>query len=63
VPARVAATLALYDELRAAGLTKTGLARRLGIPDTEARRLLDLDHPPRWTASNACSRASTSSSW
>jgi len=47
VPARVAAKLALYDEVRAAGLTKIGLARRLGIPDTEARRLLDLDHPTK----------------
>ena len=47
VPARVAAKLALYEEVRAAGLTKTGLARRLGIPDTEARRLLDLDHPTK----------------
>jgi antitoxin HicB len=47
VPARVAAKLALHEEVRAAGLTKTGLARRLGIPDTEARRLLDLDHPTK----------------
>ena len=47
VPARVAAKLALDEEVRAAGLTKTGLARRLGVPDTEARRLLDLDHPTK----------------
>ena len=39
------AKFALYELVRAAGRTKTGLARRLGIPDTEARRLLDLDHP------------------
>ena len=29
------------------GLTKTGLARRLAVPDTEARRLLDLDYPTK----------------
>ncbi|MEO1089009.1 MAG: type II toxin-antitoxin system HicB family antitoxin [Pseudomonadota bacterium] len=47
VPARVAAKLALYEEVRAACLTKTALARRLGITDTEAHRLLDLDHPTK----------------
>ncbi len=47
VPVRVAAKLALYEEVRSAGLTKMALARRLAIPDTEARRLLDLDHPTK----------------
>ncbi|TVQ36400.1 MAG: type II toxin-antitoxin system HicB family antitoxin [Geminicoccaceae bacterium] len=47
VPARVAAKLALYEACRAEGLTKTALARRLAIPETEARRLLDLDHPTK----------------
>jgi len=36
---------ALRGDGRAAGLTKTGFARRLAVPDTQARRLLDLDHP------------------
>ena len=35
MPARVAGEVALYEEMRAAGVTKTALARRL----------LDLDHP------------------
>jgi antitoxin HicB len=34
-------------QLAAVRATETGLDRRLWIPDTEARRLLDLDHPTK----------------
>ena len=42
--ARIAAKTALYQAFRAAGITKTELARRLGVDQREARRLLDPRH-------------------
>ncbi len=42
--ARIAAKTALYQAFRAAGITKTELARRLGVDPREARRLLDPRH-------------------
>ena len=42
--ARIAAKTALYQAFRAAGSTKTELARRLGADPREARRLLDPRH-------------------
>ena len=44
LPPLVAAKLALYEALRAAGVTRTELARRLGLQENAVRRLLDLDH-------------------
>ncbi len=44
VPALAVLKLALYEELRAEGLTKRDLARRMGKTDTIAVRLLDLTH-------------------
>jgi antitoxin HicB len=41
VPAPTAAKAALYLALRAAGWTKSDLARRLGVDEKEVRRLLD----------------------
>lgn len=41
------AKLALYQAMRGEGLTKTGLAARLGVSETVARRLLDLRHASR----------------
>ncbi len=42
---RIAAKAALYQAFRDAGVTKTELARRLGVDHREARRLLDPRHP------------------
>jgi antitoxin HicB len=40
----VAVKLALYEAMRAQGITRTELARRLGLQENAVRRLLDLDH-------------------
>ena len=42
-----AAKLLLYDEMRAASLSKTALAQRLAVTEATVRRLLDLDHDSR----------------
>lgn len=47
VEAEVAAKLALLEALRAAGITKTEFARRLGKDEKEARRILDPLHPTK----------------
>jgi antitoxin HicB len=47
VPPPVAAKLALYQAMRAQDITRTGLARRLGLQENAVRRLLDLDHRSR----------------
>lgn len=44
VPAVVAAKLALYSAMQAQQLTKVELARRLGVSEAAARRLLNPDH-------------------
>jgi antitoxin HicB len=44
LPPLVAAKLALYEAMRAQGVTRTELARRLGLQENAVRRLLDLDH-------------------
>jgi antitoxin HicB len=44
LPPLVAAKLALYEAMRAERITRTGLARRLGLQENAVRRLLDLDH-------------------
>jgi antitoxin HicB len=44
LPAQVAAKLAVWQAWRAAGISKSELARRLGVGETEARRILDPDH-------------------
>lgn len=44
LPPLVAAKLALYEALRAQRITRTELARRLGLHENAVRRLLDLDH-------------------
>jgi antitoxin HicB len=43
-PPLVSAKLALYEALRAQRMTRTELARRLGLQENAVRRLLDLDH-------------------
>ena len=44
VPLIVAAKLALYSAMRRQGMTKTALARRLGLSEGAVRKLLDPDH-------------------
>ena len=44
LPPLVAAKLALHETMRAGRITKTELARRLGLHENAVRRLLDLDH-------------------
>jgi antitoxin HicB len=44
LPPLVAAKLALYEAMRAQGITRTELARRFGLQENAVRRLLDLDH-------------------
>ncbi len=44
LPSLVAAKLALSEAMRAQDITRTELARRLGLQENAVRRLLDLDH-------------------
>jgi antitoxin HicB len=44
LPPLVSAKLALYEAMRAQRMTRTDLARRLGLQENAVRRLLDLDH-------------------
>ena len=44
LPPLVAAKLALYEALRAEGVSAAALAERLGVAEAAVRRLLDLDH-------------------
>lgn len=47
VGAQAAMKLALYDAYRRAGVTKSELARRMGIPKTNVDRLFSLTHASR----------------
>lgn len=44
VPAATAAKLAVINAFLAAGITKNELAHRMGVAETEARRVLDPNH-------------------
>ena len=44
LPPLVAAKLALYEAMRAQGVSREDLAARLGMAEPALRRLLDLDH-------------------
>ncbi len=44
LPPLVAAKLALYEAMRTQAITRSELARRLGLQENGVRRLLDLDH-------------------
>ena len=44
VPAVAAAKLALYSAMRAQGITKVELARRLGVSESAVRKLANPDH-------------------
>jgi antitoxin HicB len=52
-----AAKLAIYEATRAAGLSQTALAERLGCDPRQVRRLLDLDHRSRIDQLEAALRA------
>lgn len=43
-PVATAAKAALYDAMRDAGISKTELARKLGVDEKEVRRMLDAAH-------------------
>jgi antitoxin HicB len=47
VEPEVAAKLAVMDAVRAAGITKSEFARRIGKDEKEARRILDPKHPTK----------------
>ena len=47
LPATMAAKAAFYIAFRESGLTKTQMAKRLGIDEKEVRRMLDPRHPTR----------------
>jgi antitoxin HicB len=47
VPVQTALKAALYLEMRETGTTRVELARRLGIHEREARRMLDPYHPTK----------------
>jgi antitoxin HicB len=47
LPPMVAAKLATYQAMRAAGLSQAALAGKLGCDPRQVRRLLDLDHRSR----------------
>ena len=47
VEPNVAMKLALVEAFRDSGMSKTELAARLGKAETEARRILDPDHPTK----------------
>jgi antitoxin HicB len=47
VPAEAAAKLAVLEAFAESGLSKSEFARRLGVAETEARRILDPMHPTK----------------
>lgn len=56
VPAPAAAKISVIQAFRDAGITKIELARRLGVGETEARRILDPDHQTRLDKLDAAAR-------
>jgi antitoxin HicB len=50
VPIQTALKAALYLAMREAAVSQSELARRLGVPEKEARRLLDPRHPTQVAA-------------
>lgn len=57
LPAMLAAKLAVYRAFRQAGISEAELARRLGLGETEARRILDPDHPTKLDRLDKAARA------
>lgn len=50
VPMMQAAKLALYQAMREQGLNNVTFARKLGVQESEVRRMLDLDHQTKISA-------------
>ncbi len=57
VAPNVAAKLAVLEAFKAAGLSKSELARRIGKDEKEVRRILDPRHPTKLPALTAALRA------
>jgi antitoxin HicB len=57
LPTQAAAKLAVYAAFRAAGISKSELARRLGKQEAEARRILDAYHATKLETLEAALRA------
>ena len=57
VAPEVAAKLALLEAFKAAGISKSELARRIGKDEKEVRRILDPKHPTKLPALTAALRA------
>lgn len=57
LPAQLAAKLAVWRAWRENGISKSELARRLGITETEARRILDPKHATKLPTLDAAARA------
>ena len=53
----VAAKLALYTAMRRQGITKTALAKRLGLSESAVRKLVDPDHRSHISSIEAALRA------
>ena len=53
----VAAKLALYTAMRRQGVTKTALAKRLGLSESAVRKLVDPDHRSHISSVEAALRA------
>ena len=53
----VAAKLALYTAMRRQGITKTALAKRLGLSESAVRKLVDPDHRSHISSVEAALRA------
>ena len=57
VPSIVAAKLALYTAMRRQGISKTALAKRLGLSESAVRKLTDPDHRSHISSVEAALRA------
>lgn len=57
LPAQFAAKLAVWRAWRESGVSKAELARRLGVAEMEARRILDARHPTKLPTLDAAARA------
>ena len=59
----VAAKLAVLEAFKAAGISKSELARRIGKDEKEVRRILDPKHPTKLPALVATLRVRSASVW
>jgi antitoxin HicB len=57
LPAPVAAKLTVWQAFQRSGLSKSELARRMGVAETEVRRILDPDYGSKLDKLDAAARA------